>query len=225
MKCPHCSVGVSVYFEEIFAYPDGNHDKTGSGLDIAWDFCPECAGLLIRLRKGKYIKDGQYSGSLKTVEQEQIVYPPYSTRPVEPEVPERYRNDYLEASAILNISPKASAALSRRLLQHILREVFSISHRNLSVEIEEFIKQPDVPSYLSGAVDAIRNIGNFAAHPLKDTNSGEIVEVEPGEAEWLLEVLDSLFDFAFVQPVRLNERKEKLNEKLKALGKPAMKGK
>lgn len=223
MKCPYCNVGVSVGFEEEFAYPDG--DKTDQGFDIAWDFCPECDGLLIRLRRGRFGAHGEYSGSLKTVELEQIVYPQYSIRPVDQEVPERYRDDYLEASAILNISPKASAALSRRLLQHILREEFSISHRSLSVEIEEFIKRSDVPSYLSDAVDAIRNIGNFAAHPLKGTNSGEIIEVEPGEAEWLLEVLDSLFDFAFVQPTRLKERREKLNEKLKILGKPPMKGK
>jgi hypothetical protein len=225
MKCPYCSVGVNVGFEEYFAYPDGDPDKIGPGLDIAWDFCPECEGLLIRLRRGQYVKVGQYSGALKTVEEEQIVYPPYSTRHVEPEVPKRYRDDYLEASAILNLSPKASAALSRRILQLVLRDVFTISHRSLLAEIEEFIKRPDVPSYLSDAVDAIRNIGNFAAHPLKDTNSGEIVEVEPGEAEWLLEVLDSLFDFAFVQPARLDERRKKLNEKLKALGKPEMKGK
>jgi hypothetical protein len=33
-------------------------------------------------------------------------------------------------------------------------------------------------------LDAIRTIGNFAAHPIKSTSSGEIVDVEPGEAEW-----------------------------------------
>ena len=77
---------------------------------------------------------------------------------------------------------------------------------------------------MTDAVDAIRNVGNFAAHPLKDTNTGQIVDVEPGEAEWLLEVLEALFDFTFVQPKRLDERKKKLNEKLQALGKPPMKG-
>ena len=50
-----------------------------------------------------------------------------------------------------------------------------------------------------------------------------IVEVEPGEADWLLDVLEALFDFAFVQPKRLEERKRMLNAKLKALGKPRMK--
>jgi hypothetical protein len=76
---------------------------------------------------------------------------------------------------------------------------------------------------LNDAIDAIRNVGNFAAHPLKDTNTGEIVEVEPGEAEWLIEVLEALFDFTFVQPKRLEERRKKLNAKLTTLGKPPMK--
>ncbi len=49
------------------------------------------------------------------------------------------------------------------------------------------------------------------------------MDVEPGEAEWLLEVLEALFDFAFVQPKKLEERKKKLNKKLQDLGKPQMK--
>ena len=72
-------------------------------------------------------------------------------------------------------------------------------------------------------MDAIRNIGNFAAHPLKDTSTGEIVEVEPGEAEWLIVVLDSLCDFAFVKPEELKRRKEALNKKLDSMGKRPMK--
>ena len=80
-----------------------------------------------------------------------------------------------------------------------------------------------LPSHLAGAIDAIRNLGNFAAHPLKDTNTGEIVDVEPGEAEWLLDVLEQLFDFYFVQPEVLGRKRDELNEKLEAAGKPPMK--
>ena len=99
----------------------------------------------------------------------------------------------------------------------------NIQKSSLAQEIDEFIQRKDIPSYLTDAVDAVRNIGNFAAHPLKDTNTGEIVEVEPGEAEWLLEVNEALFDFVFVQPKKLAERKNNLNAKLASLGKPPMK--
>ena len=79
--------------------------------------------------------------------------------------------------------------------------------------------EESLPSYLSEAVDAIRSIGNFAAHPLKNTNTGKIIDVEPGEAEWLLEVLELVFDFYFVQPEKLKARKDALNQKLTSAGK------
>lgn len=49
------------------------------------------------------------------------------------------------------------------------------------------------------------------------------MEVEPGEAEWLLDVLEGLFDFYFVQPANAQRKRDALNEKLKAAGKPGMK--
>lgn len=108
-------------------------------------------------------------------------------------------------------------------MQDILRAEFGIKHGSLAQEIDHFIGVEGVPTYLSDAVDAIRNVGNFAAHPSKDKETGSVVNVEPGEAEWLLEVLEALFDFVFVQPERLKERKENLNKKLEAIGKPPMK--
>jgi len=69
-------------------------------------------------------------------------------------------------------------------------------------------------------LDAVRNIGNFAAHPMKSQSTGEIVPVEPGEAEWNLDVLESLFDFHFVAPAKTKARKDALNKKLKDAGKP-----
>jgi hypothetical protein len=69
-------------------------------------------------------------------------------------------------------------------------------------------------------VDAVRNIGNFAAHPMKSQKSGEILPVEPGEAEWNLDVLESLFDFFFVQPTLIRGKREALNKKLAEAGKP-----
>lgn len=222
MICPYCNLGISMEFEEGFVHPDKDFEKTGNGLLVEWDICPECDGTIIQMHQGKY-KKTEYGGTLSDTVSKFIIFPLNSTRQVESEVPDSYKGEFLEASAVLNISPKASAALSRRVLQSVLRNKFGISHRSLAAEIDEFISLPSIPSYLSKAVDAIRNVGNFAAHPLKDTNTGEIIDVEPGEAEWLLEVLEALFDFTFVQPVRLEERKKKLNDKLAAAGKPKMK--
>jgi hypothetical protein len=46
---------------------------------------------------------------------------------------------------------------------------------------------------LASAVDAVRNVGNFAAHPIKSKSTGDVLDVEPGEAEWLLDALERLF--------------------------------
>lgn len=55
------------------------------------------------------------------------------------------------------------------------------------------------------------------------TNTGLILGVEPGEAEWLLDVLEALFDFYFVRPARLTAKRDALNKKLAEAGKPPMK--
>jgi hypothetical protein len=51
----------------------------------------------------------------------------------------------------------------------------------------------------------------------------EIVPVEPGEAEWNLDVLESLFDFYFVAPARTKARRDALNKKLADAGKKPLK--
>jgi len=134
-------------------------------------------------------------------------------------VPEDLRNGFLEACEVLDASPKASAALSRRCLQGLLRNYANVKHGNLSDEIEEVL--PTLPIDLANEVDAIRNIGNFAAHPNKSTTTGAIIDVEPGEAEWSLEVLEKLFEYFFSQPS--DEKKNALNSKLQDAGKPPMK--
>jgi hypothetical protein len=90
-------------------------------------------------------------------------------------------------------------------------------------EIQQVLDSKQLPTHLADDLDAIRNIGNFAAHPLKGTSTGEIVDVEPQEAEWLLTVLEGLFDFYFVQPERAKTRRDALNAKLQNIGKPPMK--
>jgi len=146
-----------------------------------------------------------------------------SRSPLSTDVPEEYASDYREACLVLSDSPKASAALSRRCLQNIIHNFFGIKGRNLSDEIDQLIASNKLPSYVSEAVDGIRNLGNFAAHPLKSTATGQILDVEPGEAEWLLDTLEALFDFCFVQPAIHQRKRDTLNAKLAEAGKPPMK--
>ncbi|MOA22378.1 hypothetical protein D3C78_1429310 [compost metagenome] len=54
-------------------------------------------------------------------------------------------------------------------------------------------------------------------------NTGEILPVEPHEAEWNLDVLDMLFDFCYVQPAKNAARRAALNAKQKEAGKQPIK--
>jgi hypothetical protein len=166
---------------------------------------------------------GPLSSDLGRIEWEKIIYPKTINFQSVENIPEEYLEDYFESVKVLSASSKASAALSRRLLQNILRNEFHISEKTLAKEIEKFISIPNIPSHITDAVDAVRQIGNIAAHPTKNLNTGAIVPVEKGEAEWLIEVIEALFDFVFIQPKKLAKRKEELNLKLQESGKPVMK--
>jgi len=49
--------------------------------------------------------------------------------------------------------------------------------------------------------------------------TGEIIEVEPTEADWSLDVLESLSDYYFTQPAILRAKRAALNQKLSDAGK------
>jgi hypothetical protein len=175
--------------------------------------CPNCGKSTINL-----------STTLKStnVKRYQQLYPLASARPPVPvEVPAKIAKMYDEAGLILPLSEEASAALSRRCLQAVLVDAGKATEKDLAPQIDEVL--PKLPSYLQTQVDAIRNIGNFGSHPNKSKVSGEIIEVERGEAEWNLDVLDALFDFYYVQPAKIMVKRQALDKKLSEIGKPAMK--
>lgn len=192
--------------------------------------CPNCNGTVFvqAEAKVKVARSEVTYHALERIEESSggkvlAIYPYRRSVSLPPELPAKYSDDFRQALLVLDLSPMASAALSRRILQNILRDEFNLQPSSLAKEIDAFIALPNIPSRLKDDIDAIRNVGNFAAHPLKDTSTREIVTVEPGEAEWLIDVLSSLFDFQFIEPKRSQERKDRLNTKLRGMGKPEMK--
>lgn len=222
MKCPSCNIAIRLETEQRAYRQRKAKDAIHNGIEVAYGLCPECEQMIILVRKGKYqvIDD---SGELSEGSDPIIVYPQFQNRCTDMEVPENYRLHFNEACAVLVSSPKASAALSRRLVQLILRCEYKVKPGNLAKEIDEILSRNDMPSNLKQEIDAIRNIGNFAAHPNKYENTGEIVDVEPGEAEWLIAILEHIFDHKFISPLKDQARRDKLNTKLQELGKPLMK--
>lgn len=215
MRCPHCSVGIHEGFVAAVIANEPQIQKAGYIVPgVYWTAlhlrCPECNNSIIYLQRNTSGKSEKFLG-----------FPPgplpYRTAPAE--VPDAYRRDFVEACVVLPYSAKASAALSRRCLQAILREKARTTKKDLFDQIEEVVATGTLPSHISEDLHAVRSIGNIAAHSMKSTKTGEIVDVEPGEAEWNLDVLESLFDFYFVQPALSAKRKADLNKKLKEAGK------
>jgi len=93
----------------------------------------------------------------------------------------------------------------------------------LDAETQQVLDSHSVPSHIADSLDAIRTVGNFAAHPIKSTSSGEVVDVEPGEAQWDLDTVEALLDFYFVQPAKTAARRAALNKKLADAKKPPLK--
>lgn len=202
-KCPHC--WISNRFEEV---PVGNNRNStisettlyanGYWKELRFCKCTNCGDVIVFLEN-------------------RMIYPLSTSRLNAPkEVPLPIAQDFNEACLVEAFSNKAAAALARRCLQNMLYHQW-IKKKDLSQEIDEAMKS--LPSHLSEAIDAIRNIWNFWAHPMKFQNTWDIVEVEPWETEWILDVLEQLFDFYFVQPALTKAKKIALDAKLKDLWK------
>lgn len=221
MKCPHCLVD---FHDKVSFTHLGKDSKKEWG--VARVTCSACGRFVISLVRGDYPEVNTNNkvvgvGNAKAM----MVYPKGVSRsPVPADVPETIAVDYREACLVIADSPKASAALSRRCLQHVLRTAAGVKPSDLAKEIQQVLDEGKLPTHLADSIDAVRNIGNFSAHPMKSTTTGEILPVEPHEADWNLEVLESLFDFYYVQPAATARKRAALNAKLGTAGKPPLKG-
>jgi hypothetical protein len=130
--------------------------------------------------------------------------PDSSAKPQPDFIKQVLREDYLEACKIRDLSPKASATLARRCLQGMIRDFCGIAKNRLIDEIKELRAQLDAGTAAQGvthegvdAIDAVRSVGNIGAHMEKDVDL--IVDIEPGEAQMLIELIELLFDEWYVQ--------------------------
>lgn len=137
--------------------------------------------------------------------------PESSSKPLPDYIPQPISQDYYETCRIRDLSPKASATLSRRCLQGMIRDFCKISRGRLSDEIEELRRQMDAgeaPRHVSAdtvdAIDHVRKIGNIGAHMEKDIDV--IIDVDPGEAQKLIDLIELLVDEWYIQRERRGQR-------------------
>lgn len=156
--------------------------------------------------------------SAKTVDELQdkvLLFPKTKKRkefPPDSGIPDDFIEDYEEAAAVLDISPNASAALSRRLLQRLLRDKAGVKPSIIDNEIKEAIDIHQYPSWITNVINNVKSIGKYGTHP-NMTAADQIIDVEPKEAEWSLNVLELLFDFHFIGPEKAKRMQNAISKK------------
>src|ERR1035438_8377188 len=133
MQCPHCLQ----HFHEDWNYVRVASDKDGNW-GIGTTICAACGRVVVNL--GRLLQRVDRTGGVSWVPNPttfNLVYPKGISRsPIPSEIPPEFATDYRQACLVLPDSEKASAALSRRCVQHLLREKAGVKKDDLAKEIQ-----------------------------------------------------------------------------------------
>ncbi len=175
---------------------------------------PDCKRISLSLDLYGFVYTGDHGRQRKYLTHRLL--PKSSSKPQPNYIPYALRVDYDEACSIRDLSPKAAATLVRRCLQSMIRDFCNIrDKRTLNDEIKALkalVDSGHAPSGVSEesveAIDQVRGIGNIGAHMHKDIDL--IVEVDPDEAQVLIELVEMLFDEWYVARYQRQERLERI---------------
>ena len=126
--------------------PFVGQDRPFARFDICISECPDCRKLSL------------WASGL-------CVYPRAEDPPAHPDLPEHIRGDYVEACRVLDLSPRASAALLRLVVEKLCAHLVGPSKR-LDDGIAALVKR-GLDVRVQRALDVVRVVGNDAVHPGK----------------------------------------------------------
>ncbi len=210
-SCPYCG-HAQVITEDRFAshlkdldVKNWEKGRPAYYLEAAACANNDCRQLIVNFTLGIADWTSNYLRMKERVEFYKLL-PKSHAKPYPSYIPEPLRRDYEEACAIKDLSPKASATLIRRCIQGIIRDFcnMKLKDNRLVKEIEELRRLVDEGRAPLGvqidtveAIDAVRKVGNIGAHMEADINL--IVDVDPEEAQTLIQLAELLFDEWYVQ--------------------------
>ncbi|MCP9469499.1 MAG: DUF4145 domain-containing protein [Nitrospira sp.] len=193
-KCPYCNHAATITssnFDSYTHYFDKGNKEGLLGLVTRVIVCPnsECKEFSLNsfLYKAQSTPSHGYQMQGQPIAHWSL-RPQSKAKPFPGYIPQPIRDDYEEACLIKDLSPKASATLSRRCLQGIIRDFWGISKSRLIDEINDLKGKIDAATW--DAINAVRSIGNIGAHMEKDINL--VIDVEPKEAELLIGLIEIL---------------------------------
>ena len=200
MQCPHCRADFEGKFH-TFALgmdPDGTWQVSSVR-------CPTCDRLIINLCTDQGCTFPAWPVS--------SVRPPLSD-----DVPVELTAEYHTASQILAFSPEASSAMSRRLLHRFLAEHVGAGTNSLAQQIDQANRMAEIPQYVKQALRALAQVARLDEDQAKSARPEALAPVRRGEADWVLDVLEMLFDLYFVQPAAMERKRALLEERSGLVG-------
>lgn len=194
-RCPFCNHNATIiernHATNRFEFNHGNkYQYQAIRTDITVCPNPDCAEFSLRMTLHDHTQNVHGDYEDLPAKREWSLIPSSSAKVLADYIPKPIVDDYQEACAIRDLSPKASATLSRRCLQGMIRDFFGISKGRLVDEINAIQEKVDPSTW--AAIDAVRQIGNIGAHMEKDIDL--IVNVDPGEAQLLINLIETLVD-------------------------------
>ena len=121
-------------------------------------------------------------------------------------VPGDLTKDCREAHKILRDSPRSSALLARRILEKVLKDN-GHKESTLNAQLKSLANSKELSSIDIDKLHAVRNLGNISAHHTENSNT--LLDVDPGEAELCLQIVDELFTHYYVNPAEANRINQK----------------
>ncbi len=205
--CPYCNKHCSIGKEDIRKFISTIYVSKDNGFMTSLTqiiVCPNesCREKTINLS----LAYSDQNGNLESTFGNWSIAPESSARPFPDYIPIAIRNDYEEACLIKTKSPKASATLSRRCIQGMIRDFWGIKKGRLIDEINALETEIDPTSWK--AIDSVRGLGNIGAHMEKNVNV--IIDVDPEEAETLIQLIETLIDEWYIHRYERDLKMQKM---------------
>lgn len=210
--CAFCGSVVAIDSNTRVTRTIGSHLKTERGeespggwsiistdqIRLTYQHCPSCEKTEITATgEGSQFKGKTWS-----------IFPDSRAKQLPNYIPASIVEDYEEACKILTLSPKSSATLSRRCLQGMIRDFWSIKKSRLIDEIDALDDKVDQDT--KEVLHSLRQLGNIGAHPEKDISL--IVDIEPEEAEQLVLFLEYLFEEWYIKQHQRKSMLQRINQ-------------
>lgn len=208
--CPHC--GDNVGFVSTHRLDLLGRSRVSHKYKIAEiGYCRTCCDIVVGATKQPYSTSREIGYLLWPT----TVWPDRAPTDLENQI----KTAYDEARKILELSPQGAAVLARRCLQHVIRAKLGITKRTLFLEIEEAKTRDELSRPTRDAIDHVREIGAWGAHPiaagepLEADEASTIIEVTKEQAEYTMQTLEMLFDDLYVKPTRIASMMKSISDR------------